>query len=80
MKDSQIPRNEIQVFRNEIQADRNKFQIRRNEIQIKSFDFLRRIEPYQGVTPTPHGLFRFVGRFRPQERRRSGRRCLFALG
>jgi hypothetical protein len=25
--------------------------------QRKSFDFLRRIEPYQGVTPTPRAFF-----------------------
>jgi hypothetical protein len=24
--------------------------------KFKSLNFLRRIEPYQGVTPTPHGI------------------------
>jgi hypothetical protein len=44
---------EIQILRNEIQAWRNKFQIRHNEIQIQTPQFLRRIEPFQGLAPTP---------------------------
>ena len=50
---------EIQIFWNEIQARRNKFQIRRNEIQIKTPQFLRRIEPFQRLTPTPNRIFSF---------------------
>ena len=49
-------RKEIQVFRHEIQAEWNKFQIRRNEIQIETLAFLRRIEPFQSLTPTPRAI------------------------
>ena len=50
---------EIQIFWNEIQAGGNKFQIRRNEIQIKTPQFLRRIEPFQRLTPTPNRILLF---------------------
>ena len=50
---------EIQIFRNEIQARWNEFQIRRNEIQIQMPQFLRRIELFQGLTPTPTAVFLF---------------------
>jgi hypothetical protein len=33
--------------------------------KLKSLDCLRRIEPFQGVTPTPAALFLFWRRFRP---------------
>jgi hypothetical protein len=64
MMNFQIPCNEIQIFRNEIKAGR----IRRNKIQIQTSDFLRRIEPYQGVTPTPTAFFLFCTATRPQRR------------
>jgi hypothetical protein len=45
----------------------------RKELKGKSFHFLRRIKPYQGVAPTPLPIsdFFFLGRFRPQRRDRS---------
>ena len=51
---------EIQILRKEIQAGWNNFQIRRNEIQIKCLAFLRRIEPFQGLTLTPRSKFAAV--------------------
>ena len=54
---------EIQIFWKEIQAGRNKFQIRRKEIQIKTPHFLRRIELFQRLTPTPNRIFSFWSRF-----------------
>ena len=41
------------ILRNEIQAQWNEFQIRRNEVQST---FLRRIEPFQGLTLTPTSI------------------------
>jgi hypothetical protein len=71
MKEIQIFRKEIQISRNKIQAGRNKFQIQRNEIQIKSLHFLRRVEPYQGLTPTPTAFFLYCAP-RPEEPAKAG--------
>jgi hypothetical protein len=49
----------FQTERKEIKARHNEIQIQRNEIQTKSLDFLRRIEPYQGLAPTPRAVFAF---------------------
>ena len=70
---------EIQIFWKEIQAGRNKFQIRRKEIQIKTPHFLRRIEPFQRLTPTPNRIFSFWSRF-PLKCRGRVRRRVFAAG
>jgi hypothetical protein len=68
---------EIQILRNEIQARRNEIQIQHNEIQIKSLHFLRRIEPFQEVTLTPHGLLLF-GPLPSSTAPRQRKRCLSA--
>jgi hypothetical protein len=36
---------------------RKEIKAQQKEIQVKSLDFLRRIEPCQGVTPTPRARF-----------------------
>jgi hypothetical protein len=40
-------------------------------------DFLRRIRPYQGLTPTPRALFSFCAASRLKEAERGRRRCPF---
>jgi hypothetical protein len=54
-----IAMKDFQIFQNEFQAGWNEIQIPRNEIQIQSLDFLRRIERYQALTPTPTAFFLF---------------------
>ena len=46
--------------------------------QRKSLDFLRRIEPYQGITPTPRALFSFCAASRLKGGNGRRRRCPFA--
>jgi hypothetical protein len=52
---------------------------KRKEIQTKSFHFLRRIERFQGLTPTPTAFFLFEADSGFAAPRRS-RRCAFAPG
>ena len=55
-------RVQIQFFPSQIQIEPNPGLIQQSPAktqQRKSFDFLRRIEPYQGVTPTPRAFFYF---------------------
>jgi hypothetical protein len=65
MKDFQIPRNDIQIFpeRNPSRMEQIPNPAERNP-NSKSFNFLRRIEPYQRVTPTLRH-FGILRRFRP---------------
>jgi hypothetical protein len=85
MKEIQIRRREIQIFRkrnpSQIQIQPNPGHVQQSWAKIqqrKSLDFLRRIEPYQRVTPTPTAFFSFVRRFRLKGGHGQRRRCLLA--
>jgi hypothetical protein len=58
-------------------SDGRKSKPDRKEIQVKSFHFLCRIEPSQGLAPTSTAFF-ILGRFRLQMWRR--RKAVFASG